>query len=256
MPDIAHITLPSGNTYDIKDTVARQMISGGIGFNFCSNSANTPEGVQWTNAEGVLIIGTLAAADATPGRFYMVPSGTSGGQNVYSEYVAVGEDTKVWEMIGDSAVHINPSYVGVSKVANDGVCHTGSAAGFTQGTDTLTPNTPTTPASIDTSKFSGGSYTRGSFNGGDFVQGTDTFTATVSNETLTIGFAQGSDTFTPATHGDDSFTAAKLNSGFYTAGKKGSAASFTQGTDTFTPNTPTTVDFPTVTTETVVKSVN
>lgn len=32
MADISKITLPSGNTYDIKDAVARQMISGGVSF--------------------------------------------------------------------------------------------------------------------------------------------------------------------------------------------------------------------------------
>lgn len=29
MPDISKITLPSGNTYDIKDAVARELIAGG-----------------------------------------------------------------------------------------------------------------------------------------------------------------------------------------------------------------------------------
>lgn len=32
MADISRITLPSGNTYDIKDATARQMISGGVSF--------------------------------------------------------------------------------------------------------------------------------------------------------------------------------------------------------------------------------
>lgn len=32
MPDISKIKLPSGSTYDIKDAVARQMISGGVSF--------------------------------------------------------------------------------------------------------------------------------------------------------------------------------------------------------------------------------
>lgn len=136
----------------------------------------------------------------------------------------------------------------------------GSAASFTQGEDSFTANVPTTPAVINTAKFSGGSYTRGSFNGGSFTQGTDSYTqgtlanwtGTVSNEVLTIGwvaptastFVQGTDSFTAATHGNDSFTAAALQSGFYTAGTKGSAASFTQGTDDFTANTPTAVTLP------------
>lgn len=32
MPEISKIKLPSGNVYDIKDAVARQMISGGVSF--------------------------------------------------------------------------------------------------------------------------------------------------------------------------------------------------------------------------------
>ena len=34
MADISKITLPSGHTYEIKDAVARQMISGGVSFNW------------------------------------------------------------------------------------------------------------------------------------------------------------------------------------------------------------------------------
>ena len=51
MPDISKITLPSGNTYDIKDATARQMISGGVSFiiawdgNSLPVVANIPEGV-------------------------------------------------------------------------------------------------------------------------------------------------------------------------------------------------------------------
>lgn len=100
----------------------------------------------------------------------------------------------------------------------------GSASGWNAGT----------MASIDTSKFNGGSFTRGSFSGGSFTQGTDSFTAAslslsgggstasaASTLTITFGggnFTQGSDSFTAATHGNDSFTAASLSSGFYTAG--------------------------------------
>lgn len=119
----------------------------------------------------------------------------------------------------------------------------------------VTAGTATTPAVIDTSKFSGGSFTKGSFNGGSFTQGTDSFTANTPTAINTSKFSGGSFTrgsfsggsltfaidgtdtnqlnitFTPATHGNDTFTAASLQSGFYTAG---TAASFTQGTDSFT----------------------
>ena len=58
----------------------------------------------------------------------------------------------------------------------------------------------------------------------------------VSGSELTITFnaaTHGTDSHThnAATHAADTFTAASLQSGFYTAG---TAASFTQGTDSFT----------------------
>ena len=92
---------------------------------------------------------------------------------------------------------------------------------FTQGTDSFTANTPTV---INTSKFSGGSFSRGAFGGGS-----GSFSATVSNHVMSF-----SHTHAAATHEADTFTAASLQSGFYTAG---TAASFTQGTDSFSPAT-------------------
>ena len=50
MAEISKITLPSGNTYDIKDATARQMISGGVSFIVAWDGgvptvANIPAGV-------------------------------------------------------------------------------------------------------------------------------------------------------------------------------------------------------------------
>lgn len=280
MAELSKITLPSGNTYELKDTTARQMIAGGVSFTFCTDASNTPLGISWKNESGTTITGILSANDAASGAFYMVPIYGSTGTNIYEEYVAAGTvGSKKWEMMGNTKVTISIEKVDVAKVTSAGSVTQGSKASFTQGTDSFTANTPTTPASIDTTKFYGGSFSRGTFNGGSgsftqgtfsggsFTQGTDTFSATVTDETLTISFTQGVDSFTPATHGSDShthtsathaadsFTAASLGNGFYTAGNKGSAASFTQGTDSFTENNPTSVTLPTFGTETVVKSV-
>lgn len=107
--------------------------------------------------------------------------------------------------------------------------------------DDITTWTTNTPTSIDTTKFSGGSFTRGAFSGGSFTQGSDSFTKNTPtavsfvipdntslaspgtlNISVTAGtqasFTQGTDSFTAATHGNDSFTAATLNTGFYSAG--------------------------------------
>ena len=83
-------------------------------------------------------------------------------------------------------------------------------------TGSVTAGTATTPAAIDTSKFSGGSFTRGTFSGGSLTMAIN---ATDSKQ-LDI-------TFTAATHAADSFTAASLASGFYTAGTKGTPTAVT-----------------------------
>lgn len=115
-----------------------------------------------------------------------------------------------------------------------------SGGSFTQGTDSFTANTPTV---INTSKFSGGSYSHSGFNGGSFTRGTfsggsltmamDATDTKKLNITFTAA-THANDSFTAATYGTDSFTAASLQTGFYTAG---TAASFTQGEDEFTPAT-------------------
>ena len=102
MPDISKITLPSGNTYDIKDSVARQLISGGISFvigwskaNYESSSLsstdNVPSGVTvyYNNGEDSAL-GDLLPSSATIGSFYLLYSTThTTGSTLdkYDEYV-------------------------------------------------------------------------------------------------------------------------------------------------------------------------
>lgn len=89
MADISRITLPSGTTYDIKDTVARQMASDGVSFTVCTDASNTPEGVQWSDQYSTVITGTLEASPETKGIFYLAPITTSGNKDVFSEYITV-----------------------------------------------------------------------------------------------------------------------------------------------------------------------
>lgn len=102
----------------------------------------------------------------------------------------------------------------------------GSASGWSAGT----------MASIDTSKFSGGSFTQGTDSFTKPTHGSDSFTAATLTSsvgstttsaanptTLTISFTGGSytqGTFTQGsfTQGTDSHTAASLGTGFYSAG--------------------------------------
>ena len=114
MPDISKITLPSGNTYDIKDAVARQAIAGGVSFIVAWNGsstpvpANIPAGVVVTY-NGTEYTGTLAATAAETGAFYLVKSSTQKGTlDVYDEYtvVTVGS-TKSWEKLGDTQLDLS-----------------------------------------------------------------------------------------------------------------------------------------------------
>lgn len=116
MPDISKITLPSGTTYDIKDAVAREAISGGVSFVVAWDGASTP--VIADIPAGVTVVynnvsytGTLAADNATPGAFYLIKSATAPSgepSDSYDEYVPVGNTgSKTWEKIGDTQVDLS-----------------------------------------------------------------------------------------------------------------------------------------------------
>jgi hypothetical protein len=127
MPEISKITLPSGNTYDIKDATAREMISGGVQFIIAWDGTSTPvvadipAGVKVTYQD-TEYTGTLSAENAQPGAFYLVISSTqtSGGAlDVYDEYVPVGTaGSKTWEKIGDTQVDLSDVVKTIS--INDG----------------------------------------------------------------------------------------------------------------------------------------
>lgn len=113
MAEISKITLPSGNTYYIKDETARQMIAGGVSFivawdgTSAPTVANVPAGVKMTY-NGTTYTGTLAAADAQAGAFYLVKSSTQAeALDVYDEYAVVGSATKSWEKIGDTKLDLS-----------------------------------------------------------------------------------------------------------------------------------------------------
>ena len=159
MADISKIKLPSGNEYDIKDAVARQMIAGGVSFNivwtqqeYASSSAPTSEKLA-TIPAGVTVyynngansaVGTLAAGDTTIGKFYLVYSKTQAGTlDAFDEYVTVGEDTKSWEKIGDTLIDLSGlvTNVTLNKATDIAI---GSDATFTVTQPTITLATDTT----------------------------------------------------------------------------------------------------------------
>jgi len=114
MADISQITLPSGTTYDIKDTVARSAISSGGTFviawggSGAPTVANVPAGVNIIY-NNTTYTGTLAASITTTKKFYLVHSNTQQDptlSDIYDEYITIqtstNPDTYAWEKIGDT----------------------------------------------------------------------------------------------------------------------------------------------------------
>lgn len=118
MPDtlyISQIALPDGNTYNIKDLYAWDMIetliAGALSFIKSTNAANTPEGVQWTDGSTV-ITGTLKATADTKGKIYLVPSKNISGKDIFDEYVTINTGTEAtptyaWEKLGDTDISLD-----------------------------------------------------------------------------------------------------------------------------------------------------
>ena len=156
MPNyISKIQLPSNGVYDIRDAHAwdasengslqkqindlADAVAGGVTFivawagTAAPTVANIPAGVKvyYNDTE---YTGTLAAASATAGAFYMVKSSTQSGVNdFYDEYVVVTNgSTKSWEKIGDTQVNIG----GTDVVLGEGTTFTNasSSVSFSGGT--------------------------------------------------------------------------------------------------------------------------
>lgn len=150
MAEISKITLPSGNTYDLKDATARQMIAGGVSFIVAWDGssipvpANIPAGVVVTY-NGTEYTGTMTASSAQAGAFYLVKSSTQKGTlDVYDEYAVITTgSTKSWEKLGDTQLDLSDlgalaykDNVTLNKGTGDNVL--GSDATFTT---TVTPTT-------------------------------------------------------------------------------------------------------------------
>ena len=146
MADISKITLPSGNTYDIKDATAREMIAGGVSFIVAWDgtgtavAANVPKGVKAGS-----VTGTLEASAAQAGAFYLVKSSSTPSSetlDIYDEYVVVGSSTKSWEKIGDTQLNLTDVVTGVTLSKQTDIV-LGEATTFTNGTSSVTFGTPT-----------------------------------------------------------------------------------------------------------------
>ena len=186
MAEISKIMLPSGNSYDIKDATAREMISGGVTFIVAWDgtgtavASNIPKGVV---AGGVT--GTLEASDAQAGAFYLVKSSTTPSSqtlDIYDEYVVVGSTTKSWEKIGDTQLNLSDVVTGVSLTKQTDVV-LGEDTTFTASTPTITVTPSTTNIKATASgTVVGADGTANAVTGYSNVT-TDTFVKSVSAET-------------------------------------------------------------------------
>ena len=200
MPDISKIKLPSGNTYDIKDAVAREMISGGVSFIIGWNGTGVPDVAQIP--AGVKVIynnqeytGTLSPADAQAGSFNLVRSSTSAGvKDAYDEYVVVkpSDDTStwVWEKIGDTQVDLSDVVTDVNLSKQTDVV-LGESTTFTNASSAVTLGTPTKDNVLgEATTFTG------SASGGN-VALNSTYLSAESNGTASVvtGYTPTTDTF-------------------------------------------------------------
>ena len=179
MADISKITLPTGTTYDVKDSTARQAIENITSFEYiiCTNAANTPKDVTWDSG-GTTITGTLDPSEDTKGKMYLVPS-TNGTKDIYNEYITVNTTgtTYVWELFGNTDVHIGDL---------------GDLAFKNSASGSFTPSGSVTLNSSE--KFVADSATGGgSVNAGSAASCTlPSLSTSVSNETLVLTWSAGS----------------------------------------------------------------
>lgn len=201
MPDISRIKLPSGNYYDIKDAVAREMISGGVSFIIAWDGTSTPDatkipaGVKVTY-NSTEYTGTLAVASAQAGAFYLIKSSTQAGvKDSYDEYVVVKPDTSdsttwCWEKIGDTQIDLTDVVTDVSLSKQTDVV-LGESTTFTNASSAVTLGTPTKDNVLgEATTFTG------SASGGD-VALNSTYLSAESNGTASVvtSYTPTTDTF-------------------------------------------------------------
>ena len=152
MADISKITLPSGTTYDIKDAVARDLISAGITFIIAWDGASAP--VAANIPKGVVVrynntntTGTLTPASGISGALYLIKSSTtptSETLDIYDEYTIIKPDSEdnttwKWEKIGDTKINLTDVVTNVTlNKTTDSVIGTNSTFKVTQPTINLT----------------------------------------------------------------------------------------------------------------------
>ena len=156
-PTIKQITLPSGTTYDIEDTVARAAASG-IRMVRCTQASDTPYGVKWLD-DGAEITGTLVASSSTTGTFYLVPL-ESATKDIYAEYVTVVVSTEYsWEKVGTTDIDLSSLGDLAYKDTANGLFTPSGSIAVNETSGTGTSYTPAGSIAVNAASGSGTSYT-------------------------------------------------------------------------------------------------
>lgn len=220
---ISQITLPSGTTYYIKDSEARQwiedIVSAGIEFVMAWSGLIAPDVTKIP--AGVVVTyndteytGTLAASASTQGKIYLVASDATHAtaRDVYEEYITVVLPTVTpvlytWEALGNTDISLSglgdlawKDNVTLNKGSGDTVLGTGttftassSDVSWTPYTDTLNKTYSASTSKLETTSVTGvaGEVTFNAVNANTSVTatntvfGTDTTASKVTTESKT-----------------------------------------------------------------------
>ena len=206
MPDklyISKVYLPDGNTYEIKDLEARDLIETlshiGLSFIRSTNAATTPAGVTWNDGQ-TQIVGTLQPSSQIK-NIYLVPETTNTGKSAFIEYVCViiGQDAEehdifAWEAIGSTDASLDElGNLAYADTASGSATFTGQT-GAINVTGTFTAEGTVSKPAVDVTA------PKATFNAGSLpTKASDTWvapslTAEVApgTEILTISFNAGS----------------------------------------------------------------
>lgn len=103
MADVSKIKFPSGNTYNIKDSVARAALAD------VYTKAETDAAIAAALTGEFVVNTSLPTASAsTMGKIYLIPSTDGSGTNVKDEYITWNDNgTYKWEKIGTTDVDLS-----------------------------------------------------------------------------------------------------------------------------------------------------
>lgn len=223
MPDISKITLPSGTTYDIKDTVARATAAGGLQFRGITTTALTDkattttysiDGESHTAANGDLVIygskefvfsttdnkwhelgdntslKALAYKDSATGSYK--PEGTVSQPTFTgsSSNVTITSTTNTSGNYQPTGTVSQPTFTGNNFTPSGSVSFTNENKTTTVSTATINTSNPKTytPSGSISVTTAGATTTVNSITA---VGTLPSLTTTVDNETLTIGWSAG-----------------------------------------------------------------